>query len=87
MPRVEIELPDELVDELQPYQHRLAELLRLGLEQTRLAEALKQYERGLVSLARAAELAGVPREELMLRARAAGIIPRWSDTMAIEELA
>jgi type III restriction enzyme len=50
-------------------------------------EALRLYTRGEVSMARAAELAGVTREELIERARAAGIAPRWSETMAREELA
>ena len=85
--KVEIEIPDELSDELRPYQGSLTELLRLGLRQQKIAEALVLYSRGTVSFARAAELAGVPREQLIRYARDAGIAPRWSEETAREELA
>lgn len=39
MQKLEIELPDSLAHELQPYRDRVAEVLRLGLQQLRIAEA------------------------------------------------
>ena len=87
MPRVEITVPDDLADTLQPYADRLGELLRLGLQQAKINDALLFYRRGDVSLARAAELADLSREEMIRHARAAGIEPRWSETMLHEELA
>ena len=43
--------------------------------------------RSLASFGRAAELAGLPLEEMMRQARARGIEPRWSEKMVEEELA
>jgi len=45
------------------------------------------YKQGLASFGRAAELAGLPQEEMMRQARAHGIEPRWSKKMVEEELA
>jgi predicted HTH domain antitoxin len=87
MQKFEIAVPDEAVAELEPYQDRMAELLLLGLQQLKIREALVLYERGLVSIARAAELAGVTREEMIRQARVAGVTPRWSAEMASQELA
>lgn len=82
-----VEVPDEHEAALAAYQDRLGELLLLGLSQVKIHEALLMYERGLVSLGRAAELAGVSRDVLVQQARAAGMEPRWSPTMAAQELA
>jgi predicted HTH domain antitoxin len=87
MQRVMIELPDDLARQVGPYQDRLRELLLLGLRQLKAQEALLFYRQGLVSFARAAELAGLSRTELIRQARALGIEPRWSEQMVAEELA
>jgi predicted HTH domain antitoxin len=65
----------------------LREVILLGILQLKTQEALNLYSKGLVSLARAAELAGVSRLEITRQARASGIQPRWSEEMAKEELA
>lgn len=88
MQRVEIDVPDELAAELTQYGGQADELLRLGLRQMmKIRETLTLYEHGSISFARAAELAGVSREELIHQARAAGVQPRWSEQMVREELA
>jgi predicted HTH domain antitoxin len=87
MQRVVIDIPDELAQEFSLYQDRLKELILLGLNQVRIQEALLLYRRGLVSLARAAELAGLSREDMVRQARAFGVQPRWSEQMVQEELA
>jgi len=87
MQKVMVEIPDDLVEQFRPYQDRLKELMLLGLLQVRTQEALLMYRRGLVSFARAAELAGLSQSELIRQARAFGITPRWSEQMAREELA
>ena len=81
-----IEVPDEDLEKLAPYQDRLGEALLLGLSQLRIREALRQYQQGAVSFARAAEIAGMSREELAYYAGAQGIEPRWSEKMVEEEL-
>jgi predicted HTH domain antitoxin len=45
------------------------------------------YSRGVVSFARAAELARLSQTEMAQQARVFGIKPRWSEQMVQEELA
>ena len=87
MHKMVIELPDDVAKQFDPYQDRLKELMLLGLRQIKAQEALTFYQQGLVSFARAAELAGLSRSELIQQARALGVKSRWSEQMAQEELA
>ena len=87
MEKVVIEIPAELVQEFSLYRDRLREVILLGLLQLKVQEALLLYRRGLVSFGRAAELAGLSRQEMMRQARAFGVQPRWSEQMIEEELA
>ncbi len=87
MEKVMIEIPEDLVQEFRLYQDRLREVILLGVLQLKVQEALLMYRRGLVSLERASELAGVSSQEMIRQARALGIQPRWSEQMVQEELA
>ena len=87
MAKTTIEIPDERWAELQAYKDRFTELLLLGLSQMKIQDALLLYQRGLVSLGRAAELAGLPEQEMMRQARAFWVHPRWSEEMVEEEVA
>lgn len=87
MEKLVIEVPTELAEEIKPYQDRLREVLLLGLLQLKVQEALLLYKRGLVSFGRAAELAGLSKQEMIRQARAFGVQPRWSERMVQEELA
>jgi len=87
MGKTMVEIPDERLQDLEAYKDRLGELLLLGLSQIRIQESLVLYKRGLVSFGRAAELAGLPEQEMMHQARAFGVQPRWSEKMVEEELA
>lgn len=87
MERIEIEIPDHLVQEFKQYEDKLRELILLGLQQLKVQESLLLYRRGLVSLSRAAELAGLSGQDMLRHARAFGIQPRWSEEMVQEELA
>ena len=49
--------------------------------------ALLFYKQGLISIGRAAEIAGLTEQEMVQQARAFGIQPRWSETQVQEELA
>ena len=48
--------------------------------------ALLFYKQGLISIGRAAEIAGLTEQEMVQQARAFGIQPRWSETQVQEEL-
>jgi len=87
MAKTTIEISDDKLAELEPYKDRLGELLLLGLSQVKIHEVLLLYQRGLVSFGRAAELAGLPQQEIVRQARAFGVFPRWSEKMAEEEAA
>jgi predicted HTH domain antitoxin len=87
MAKATIEIPDERWEELQAYRDRLGELVLLGLSQVKIQEALLRYQRGLVSLGRAAEMAGLSRGEMAQQARTFGVAPHWSEKMVEEEVA
>ncbi len=87
MAKTIIEIPDERIQELDAYKDRFGELLLLGLSQIKIQEALLLYKRGLVSFGRAAEIAGLSQQELMLNAGTYGVKPRWDDALVEDELA
>ena len=86
MAKTTVEIPDQKMAELEAYKDRLGELLLLGLSQVKIQEALLLYQRGLVSIGRAAELADLTEQEMVHQARIVGIHPRWSETQVQEEL-
>ena len=86
MAKATVEIPDDRFGELNQYKDRLGELLLLGLSQVKIQEALLLYKRQLVSFGRAAELAGLPEQEMIYQARALGIQPHWEEEMGEEEL-
>ena len=87
MAKTMVEIPDHKMAELEAYKDRLGDLLLLGLYQIKIQEALLLYKRGVISIGRAAELAGSTEQEVVNQARALGIQPRWSETQVQEELA
>lgn len=87
MTKITLEIPDELVEELERFGDRSREIFLLGLSQLKIQEALLLYERGVVSFARGAELADVSRDVFALQARARGLDPRWTEDTLDEEIA
>jgi hypothetical protein len=87
MAKATVVIPDERLAELEVYKDKWGELLLLGLSQVKIQEALLLYKRGLVSLGRAAEMAGLTEKDMIRQALAAGIEPTWSASQVEEELA
>lgn len=87
MTKTTIEIPDERLKELEAYKDRLLELLLLGLSQIKIEESIMLYKRGIISFGRAAELAGLPEQEMAKQARAYDVVPRWSDELLNQEIA
>ena len=87
MAKTVVEIPDERLPELEAYKERLGELLLLGLSQVKIQEAILLYQRGVISLGRAAELTGLTEQEMIKQARIFGVSPRWTEEMLEEELA
>ncbi|MEK7809216.1 MAG: antitoxin [Chloroflexota bacterium] len=86
MEQVIIELPEDLAKEFRQRPDHLREVILLGLTQLKAQEALTLYSKGVVSLERSAEIAGLSLREMIRQARAIGIQPRWTDQMAQAEL-
>lgn len=86
MAKTSVEIPDQKMAELEAYRDRLGELLLLGLSQVKIQEALLLYQRGLISIGRAAELADLTEQEMVHQARIVGIQPRWRKAQVQEEL-
>jgi predicted HTH domain antitoxin len=86
MAKTVIEIPDEKLSELEAYKDKLGEILLLVLSQMKIQDALLLYQRGIISIGRAAELSGISEQEIVRHARASGISPKWSESMLEDEL-
>jgi len=63
----------------------LLEVLSEGVRQVKIKRSLKLYQEGHISFGRAAELAGVRKDELAVEAYARGIEPATSKETLQEE--
>ncbi|MSS70220.1 MAG: hypothetical protein EXS64_01895 [Candidatus Latescibacteria bacterium] len=86
MDTVTIQIPDELSKELEPYRDQLDEVLRIGLRELKMAQALGVYKKGGISLWKAARLAGVSRREMAQYAAAQGLQPPHDEEMIKEDV-
>ncbi len=82
-----IDIPEEFINDFELRRGMLREVLLLGLHQLRMNEALLLYKQSVVSFGRAAELAKLSRQEMIQQVRVAGVEPRWSEDMLRSELA
>jgi len=87
MTDVTIELSEDLSEALEPYQDHLDELLRMGLREFKMAQSLGIYQRGGISLWKAARMADVSLKERARYAAAQGVQIPWDEEMVKEELA
>ncbi len=85
--KIEIELSDSLLEQLEPYRALLRDFILLGFHEFKLQEALRLYQLGEVSLGYAAETVGVSKRELVQYAKSRGIEPGWDEEILAEELA
>lgn len=81
-----ISIPEELSAELEPYQDKLDDLLRIGLRELKMEQALSLYKLGKLSLWKAARLADVSLREMTNYAIANGLRPIVDDKTIEEEL-
>ncbi len=75
-----------LIREIEPYRGELAELLRLGLRQVKMEQALGLYRQGGISIWRAGRMAGVSLREMTQYAAAQGLRPTVDEETLREEL-
>ena len=82
-----LEVPTNLAHELErANQELLADLLRRGLRDLRIEQALEHYKQGGISFAAAAEEAGITQPELARAAYVRSIEPPFDEAMVEEEL-
>ncbi len=86
METLTVSLPEALMREIEPYRGEVAELLRLGLRQVKMEQALALYKQGGISIWRAARLAGVTLREMTQYAAGQGLHPMVDEDTVREEL-
>jgi predicted HTH domain antitoxin len=85
--KLTVEITSPLAEELAAAnQDLLADLLRRGLRDLRIEQALARYQQGGMSFGAAAELAGVTQAELARQAYVRGVEPPFDEAMLEEEL-
>jgi predicted HTH domain antitoxin len=87
MSKITVEVSEEFLQEI-PFhdQAMVRQIFELGLTQLKIEIALRRYREGGISLGYAARLAGIPKREMILQARARGITPQFSEETLREEL-
>ncbi len=87
MSKIAVEVSEDLLRDI-PLKDEamIRQIFELGLTQLKIELALRRYREGGMSLGYAARLAGVPKREMILQARARGIMPRFSEQTVREEL-
>ncbi len=80
-----VSVPDALMREIEPYRNELAELLRRGLRQAKIEQALALYKQGEISIKWAAHLAGVSVLEMVEHAAAKGMQPTTDDGQTLRQ--
>ena len=61
-------------------------IFELGLTQLKIDQVLRLYKQGGMSIGYAAQLAGIPKQEMFRQARVRGIEPSFSEQTLREEL-
>ena len=65
---------------------QLKEIIEMGIKQMKIEKALHLFKEGKISIARAAEVAGISLREMMLQVAARGIKPMYDQQMVKEEM-
>ncbi len=81
MKTITVRLPDHLAEELPEDESSLSEVLKLGLKQLKIEKAIKRFKEGGMSLAKAAELAGISIREMIPVAYAHGLEPKYDRSL------
>ena len=87
MKTLTLEVPESLLNDLEPYRDNLDSVLKAGLRQIKLESALSLLKHGEVSLWKAARLAGISLREMTQQSVAHGLRPSLDPETIDEELA
>jgi len=87
MTKITVEVSEEFLQAIPLHDQAMVhQIFELGLTQLKIEMALRRYREGSISLGYAARLAGIPKREMILQARARGIMPQFSEQTVQEEL-
>ena len=81
METIEIKLPDYLAKKLPQEESVIQRVLELGLKQLEIEKAVERYKEGGISLAKAAEIAGISIREMIPIAYAHGLEPKYDHSI------
>lgn len=81
MKTITVRLPDNLVKDFPEDESSISEILKLGLKQLKIEKAIEKYKKGGMSLAKAAELAGISIREMITVAYAHGLEPKYDRSL------
>jgi predicted HTH domain antitoxin len=81
METIEIKLPDYLAKKLPQEESAIQRVLELGLKQLEIEKVIERYKKGGISLARAAEIAGISIREMIPIAYAHGLEPKYDKSI------
>ena len=93
--RVSISIPNDLLRDITELSRQkktsrsiiLAESTQLGFREMAIRFAIEEYQRGHISVGRAAEISGVGLAEFMEEMRKRGITPRYDVNSLTKEMA
>ena len=93
--RVSISIPNDLLRDITELSRQkktsrsivLTESTQLGFREMAIRFAIEEYQRGHISVGRAAEISGVGLAEFMEEMRKRGITPRYDENSLTKEMA
>ncbi|MGD2248477.1 MAG: UPF0175 family protein [Candidatus Methanofastidiosia archaeon] len=84
---IKLEIPEDILKNFDIKDTtQLEQIIKMGIKQMRIEKALQSYEKGKISLAKAAELADIQLSEMMMQASARGLNPLYDKKMIEEEM-
>ncbi|NVM26565.1 MAG: UPF0175 family protein [Desulfobacterales bacterium] len=87
MSKVTIDFDEELLKDFHIKDESvIRHIFELGLTQLKIDQVLRLYRQGGMSIGYAAQLAGIPKQEMFREARVRGIEPSFSEQTLREEL-
>ena len=87
MGKVTIDFDEELLKNFHIKDENVIQhIFELGLTQLKIDQVLRFYRQGGMSIGYAAQLAGIPKQEMLRQARVRGIEPSFSEQTLREEL-
>jgi predicted HTH domain antitoxin len=84
---IKLEIPEDMLKNFDIKDTtQLKQIIKMGIKQMRIEKALQSYEKGKISLAKAAELADIQLSEMMMQASARGLKPLYDKKIKEEEM-